>query len=1146
MTAAVAGVGSALDGHMPSFQDVATAGAMIVGFHVAGTVVGATGRFVANDAGDAARRGVGAVYAETGLPPEKVVEITATDPGLAREAVAPFAPSGEPNIKGFPKMAEPKPFDAPKAAEIGKLIKENRATPAGGTEGEQQQEGEEVLKVETDKGLIDDLRPAASAALEKTLGDEYNKAFVEHDLATLPEDLITRVDDMMVAQQDGVMAARAWIQGGRDIRDLPIHTQRILEQAESQGSTEGTSYVEKLDTGLAKAGGVNPDSLPAAEAVTEHPTLAADIATVRTQLMPPSEKEGWFAPFKDWRNLFTMPASQFTPARTLDLEHGVEAGQSGIERILRMGLLGARSRIQSILQYGPLEPVPGKDWDYRPVLGDDGQPLKGSPLAAYKAIEEAGGNKSDFFAMMSAGLTMEQAERGFDTGIDFNAALRVWKNPEMQAKYGPAIKLWREFTDGVPDLMAKEGRLAPKLADAWKTLNQTYVTIQRIQDPTFNARDATRAFGYKGIAKARTGGDAKFIDPEVSTISNAAWQIAESSRNKATVLLRQEMQKYDPDAMILKDTIEPNEAEDMKPIMDNNGDMIPVAADIAPAVAQARILQRASGRAGPDDFVEYNPDGSVSIWTAKDKNLAQIAGFHSLGDPGWGWGVLHKAADLARMGITANLGFTTRAVWHQQIAQAVTFGHGMVPFQSLIEGWSHAVGHDEVYQNWLRNGGGGTFMGIERLEQGSQLQKMFRDGFTYDNVMNVMKHPIDSLLALDHLAQEAGRVGTAKHLVENEGKTWSEAADMSRTAALDFAEKSTSNFINNWQRAVPFMNVGIKDLEQVGRAIQDNPAGFLARGFTYLTVPTLALSALNGFMDQYLPDNQKYSEIPEAYRMMFWISPPVNGHRLWMPKPYVMSMLFADPAEAFTQWAFGNRQMAPHEMLSLFGHQVLPSAMPTLAAPVYEELSNKSLYTGRPLIPDSLAKAAGYMQYTANTTEAAKEIAKLIGPTRMNIGDISPITIQNYVQNWGGTMPMQIMRTLDMAWKPPGRPWDIADFPMVGSFTRRNPGMGADSIEHFYDLVNDVTKTRETLRLAMKTGDFSQIQDAEEMQYANTMTGYTKALNNITTIIKAVNESDMPNNEKVSTSDTLTAQAIQMAKQGSELIEALKAAHEAR
>lgn len=1136
MTAAVAGVGAGLEGHMPSYQDVATAGAMIVGFHVAGTVVGATGRFQLNSAGEAARQGVAQTYAETGQSPDTIAKAVATDPGLFGQVLG-TAPSGEKVITDLPKAPEVKPFDQTKAAKAAEVSKENPPTPAAPGNEEQQA----------------DQRPLAEAALKSTLGEEYNEDIVKYDIATLPDDLVKRVDDVIVAQQDGVSAARAWVQGDRDIRSLPIHTQRLLEWAEIQGHLEGTSYAGKLDTSLAKGDGVDPATLPEhgvpeepvkSLAEGEQPTLKDDLATVRSTIMPPSDKPGWFAPFMDWRNLFSMPSAQFTPARTLDLEHGVQAGQAGVERILRMGLLGVRSRIQSILRYGPIEPVAGSDWDYRPAIREDGSIIEGSPQAAYEAIAKAGGNKTDFFSYLTSGLTVEQAERGFDTGIDFNAALRIWNDPDMIAKYAGAAKLWREFTDGVPNLMSAEGRMSTKLAQAWKDLNRTYVTIQRVQDPTFNARDATRAFGYKGIAKARTGGDSKFIDPEVSSIANAAWQIGESSRNKATLMLIDEMRKRDPNSMVLKDTLLPNEIEDIKPVMDNAGNMQMVPPDLAPAIAQARILQRASGRAGPDDFVAYQPDGSVQIWTAQDKNLAQIAAYHSLGDPGWGWSILHKSADIARLGITANLGFTTRAVWHQQIAQAVSFGHGMVPFQSLMEGIGHVIGQDDVYQNWLRNGGGGTFMGLDRLADTSHVHTLFRDGATIDNVMNVMKHPIDSLLALDHLAQEAGRVGTAKHLVDNEGKTWSQAAEMSRTAALDFAEKSTSNFVNNWQRSVPFMNVGFKDLEQVGRAIQDDPAGFLTRGFLYVGVPTLALSALNGFVDQYLPDDQKYSEIPDAYRMMFWITPPINGHRLWMPKPYVMSMLFADPVEAFTQWAFKERQMQPHEVLSLFGHQALPSSMPTLFSPVAEELANKSLYTGRPLIPDSLAKASGYMQYTPNTTETAKRVAELIGPTRMDIGNVSPITIQNYVQEWGGSMPMQILRAMEMPFRPPSRPADVTDIPMVGSFFRRTPGMGADSIQHFYDEMDSATATREDLKLAMKTGDLSKITDAEDMQFAGSMTGFTKALSNITTVIKAINDSDMPSSDKISLSDRLSGQAILMARQGTEMLDLLKKAHD--
>lgn len=867
------------------------------------------------------------------------------------------------------------------------------------------------------------------------------------------------------------------------------------------------------------------------------------LADVIMDQVAPETKQGIIP---DWMKFWKWPASFqsfLQPARSLDRALEIDPRTFGINDALRNGILGSRERFGAFFQFGTFLPVEGDPSLMRKTSD-------ASIVGALKAVKKNGGNIRDFVAYMLAARTVEKQGYGIETGVPIDVAGALMNNKEANAKYSEAHDIWRNVMNGIVDYAVATKRFSPELGEAMKEMNYSYITMRRVQDPTYNPYEGGKVFGARGMPRIMEGGNEKFIDPFTATLDNMKFILGIADHNQGVgrmldLIKQKGGAQAVADAGIQKVTDVPRIAHTKVEILDAFGNPIPAPKEMAPAVDAFLAMREGQGRLGRDNFPYFPGDGSMQIWRAKDPELAALLTTSWPGDPGWGWNVLHNFASIQRSGITGNLGFTLRSLWHGQIAQAIAGRDGMMPFTNIMKGFMSTWKQDETFQAFMAYGGGGSMVGEDMLSYYHDTNKIFNETGVMRTVMNKMTSPIQALREMGHFTEMAARVGTFKHMVEENNYAPGKAAMIARTNHLDFAEKATSQFVQNWARSVPFMTVGLKDIEQVTNALRDQPAAFLTKGIAAITLPSLALAAINGLLDPYLPVQERYEEIAPAWRMMFWITPPVSGHRLWIPKPYVMSYLFGTIPEAFARWAVGQGKLGWGDMANMFGQQVLPSMLPVAGVPVAEQYTNKNFLTGHPLIPDRLAKMSGYMQYTPNTSESAKQLATLIGPTRLNMGDVSPITIQNYVQQWGGTLPMTILRLLDEAIRPPGRPWDIADTPMVGSFTRRNPGMTAESIEKFYVGLHDLTARREDLRSAMKQQNFGQIQDARMLQLGVKLDGYQKAINGAINTLDAINRTDrLTRDEKLKYSDMLTGRAILMAKSGLELLDQANKAHQ--
>jgi hypothetical protein len=311
-----------------------------------------------------------------------------------------------------------------------------------------------------------------------------------------------------------------------------------------------------------------------------------------------------------------------------------------------------------------------------------------------------------------------------------------------------------------------------------------------------------------------------------------------------------------------------------------------------------------------------------------------------------------------------------------------------------------------------------------------------------------------------------------------------------------------------------------------------------------LTVPTILNYAANYMVDPYLDPKDRYMEIPQWERDLFWVLPPIGGIRMRIPRPYVVGFAFATMPEQFLNWLRDQDGSAIGKLWDGFVRQALTPFVPTLAYPVYEAAANQNLYTSRPLIKQSLEKASGYMSYEPDTTETAKAIGRLIGAGNTRWPGGNPIVTDEFLRQWAGPLPYWILQRFEAPWKQGVTPTDLSQkIPLVSAFLARQPGTSAQSIQDFYTESEKFDTAHTDLMLAIRHANPAEVHQSELLQAGVRLQYQKTALTTMTQAILGINQSTtMTDAEKRKYIDGITADMVATAQAGLTLMKQINAA----
>lgn len=930
--------------------------------------------------------------------------------------------------------------------------------------------------------------------------------------------------------------------GASSGKQLALEDQR---GAAAGGDDENGSRYQLPDwaTPQAEAGGGGGGEPPKPPALPPEPpsfdNASADdlYAAIRKNIGEDKQSENLLDPSRNLRQWF----SELEPARRIDqalLDEGLGYSRSSdllAEDMFRQ-TYASDARAGAFVRFGAIDPI-----------SLDMKEGSSSVMDAVKAVRQDGGNLADWTAWMVANRAVEKTAQGMDTGFDTDAAAALRHRPAEIAKYQRGTSIFNNVMTSVLEYGHGSGIFSEAQVERMVADNPTYISFRRVMGDEGQLMGKGRNFRVSAALKKMEGSDRQIVDPMLATLDNMRLVVKMADRNRAIGHIIGMVEGGHLKGLgfkqleVLDTTKEAGSAlEPYTGVKEK-----PEAADTyAPLLAQ-----RAKGQLPKDRFIYYR-DGKAEIWQAKDEAVAELMkGADTPGQANIVGKVAETLASVQRTGIVSMPDFATRNIMVDQITSFIADPLHPPPFITWVRGAMHAFGNDAVYQDWVAKGGAGVaLVEMDAKYLARDMHKVFSETGTWEGMWNTVKHPLELAQIVTERLDAASRIGYKAH-AESKGRNPIKAATMSRKAYLDFAEKGTLALAQTWARWVPFMRPGFLGLKQMGEAFAERPMTTALYSTLGITVPAVMLYALNYLQDEsgLISEERKYRNLPRWERDMMFVTPEINGVRFRMRMPHIIGTPMGGMVNRFLDHFLQKDPHAFDKWAKNIVSDFVPPVAPTWALAPVEHMANHSFFTGKPLIPASLADASGYMQYTDNTTETAKALSRVIAPrVGAGLADVSPIVIENYAREWTGTIGMAALKALDIPFKDNKKPWELADIPFIQGFVLRSPGMSAEPIQNFYDQYGEFKEAKANFGLAKRRGDFSEIElaAADPAAFAN-LQNIADTLNLQHGVIRGVvADKDMSTAEKRQFIEQVYSDMIEVAKTGAQIMAAVRQAAE--
>jgi len=973
-------------------------------------------------------------------------------------------------------------------------------------------------------------------------------------------------------------------QTDRSERGLPLETQKYLAMARSKGLT-GTAAVklpdepELPDVEATMKSIAEEQQQRIAEARSKAPTTEELLNDVEKEPAEEGGKAASASAASTWEkatpeeldeellsNVGEQPHpgglsldnikerwfSELTPARNLDTRL-MKAGlydrdtEFGFEDAGR-NTYAANSRASHIWNHGVLDAATLTKTDDASAMG------------AFKQVKASGGTADGFLSYLISKRAIQKENQGMETGFNTLAAKEKVSRPEEQAKYEAANDIWNKMTNGFLDYMRDKGFYNDDQVQAMKQSNSSaYVSFRQIVgDPGGRLAQPKGRFSVTDPLRRMVGSDGQVRDPIMATLDNIRLGIQMADRNAArlhfvdkaladpeiaTALGVRGVAKFD----VNEDQID----EALRAYGASEGELPALRTAYGPMVEE-RI---AAGLA--DNTFTVRRGGRLEVYQIDDPAYARMLKFADTPqEVNAITSMLTGFARLARTGIMSMPDFALRMTGWHQINQFIMDPHSPPPFITWARGAVEAFGGGKLYQDALAKGAiVDNFADLEKDTVARDIERIYEPTSLGQRLWNTTSSLVHAAEWFSQRLSAANRIGLYEHY-QSQGVDPVKAAMLSRKAGIDYAERGTSQTLNQFSRWAPFLRPKFLGMKQGFEALGDHPALTLSKAALVVGAPTLIFRALNWMYDQTLPEDQRdlkgINAVGRDIRYSHYVTPPVMGTRIFIRHPANFGLPFGGFLER-TLDAMQNHD--PHAfdgfMQQILTEYVPPlSAAPAMVTPGLEVLSNHDFNTGRPLVSDTMMKMNGPSQFTDNTTAPAKKLSQAINPgwSALTGQQASPIALQHLIQGWGGPTAMAAMQALNAPFKQSGPPSELADMPFFKSFMIRNPRFNAQQIDDFYSDYDHFGRAHADLTAAVgRLASGQSTQEDVTQAMANPAVGaaqsgaeIAKALSNMRTVAKAI-EADptMSAVEKSQHLDTIYSEAIQFAKLGSSTMRSL-------
>ncbi|HHW41250.1 MAG TPA: hypothetical protein GXX19_08900 [Syntrophomonadaceae bacterium] len=685
-------------------------------------------------------------------------------------------------------------------------------------------------------------------------------------------------------------------------------------------------------------------------------------------------------------------------------------------------------------------------------------------------------NIDDFTAYITAKRAVELHDRGIATGMDpikAKLAVQQLETPEFKKAQQELLK----YQDNLIDHLVDAGVLSQYTADLFKQLNKDYVPFYRY----FGEETASKGLvvGSKKRwadlpqpVKRIKGSERSIYDPLQSIMRNTIYLIDIAERNRVARAFADIFDKAEGMGWLasrVKTPVEPTEIELKRLRQDLINAGIPEdildQADLKRLAVVFRPVQFARIKEKKENILTVYRNGEPVFYQVHPELYRAL---EMLDAPSTHWFIqlLSFPAQILRAGATLTPEFIARNPSRDQLSAFLFSKYHYVPIVDFFKGLFHVVKRDNLYKLWEASGGAASaLVSLDRDYLNKNLKDILGKRTALDWVKVGIRSPLSLLQAISEAMEEATRVGVFAKAAEKEGWTregLSKAAYGSREATVDFSRAGYKGRQAN--QIIAFFNAGIQGPNRMYRAMKEDPAGFAIKAGVIATV-SLILYLMN-------KDDPRYQELPAWRRDLYWVIPG-EKNQFFIPKPFEPGILFGTAIERALDYVNEKDPKALKQLAKTAWDSGTPNILPTAIIPIIEWYSNRSLFTGRPIVPMREQGLEPYEQYGPYTTETAKAIGKA--------ANLSPRKLEAGVRGYTGGLGMHVLRLLDfLSGHLPKEVTTSEVLPIVQSYMGK-PYRNAESVDRFYDRLAELERKYKTWQKNKKEGEPAERLSPSEM-----------------------------------------------------------------
>lgn len=628
-----------------------------------------------------------------------------------------------------------------------------------------------------------------------------------------------------------------------------------------------------------------------------------------------------------------------------------------------------------------------------------------------------------------------------------------------------------KYNDQLLDYAVEGGLLSQESADKFRQYG-SYI-------PFFREAESEGKPGGRGEPfKKLTGGTANLRDPIANLIQSTASIIHATNRNAAVQKAAALARAVPGGGKWLEDVPLSTAVQKVatQRIMDQlRAQGVVIDTSMAEDLATMQVFfSKAAKSDERTRTIVYKQAGEPKALQVNDPLLWKALGNIPPLEMGLFWKMLAAPAQTLRAGVVLDPTFMARNFIRDTLSATLQSKGAFLPVAGTVQGIKMMAQNDDAYRLFRAFGGAFADQFREPEEAAKIVQKMAqRGGFSPQSIL----HPgriLDILKKAGSYSESGSRVGEfAATYKPGDIDSAIQAALNAREVSTDFGMRGGANWIQILTRLTPFMNPTMQGLYkgarvlsgEDGRAVQMKAATLGSA----MALASVALALMNS-------DDDWYKRLEEWEKVTYWHF-KIGGEIYRMPKPYEYGGLFASIPEAIALRQQGKEGWEDFKkrMLQVLGQVLLFRVIPQSAVIPAEPWANKSMFTGRPIVPDKEKNLEPGLQATPGTSKTAQ----LAGEA----ANVSPAVIDNVVRNTLGTLGMHAILASDAMLEatgaaPKGRERTWRSWPVVKAFVHDPDNPNSKQLNDFYDDLEKYRRALATMKEYDKRG-----QEAKATSY---------------------------------------------------------------